>query len=98
MINRFKAKWGIDSTRRVVMILLAFSLAGGGMLYLKNPVFAGLGFTEQTRWWIKLPVALILYQVLLLGFGTLLGEFSFFWGKMRKLGRWLSRPFRRGTV
>jgi hypothetical protein len=35
------------------------------------------------------------YQVLLLGYGTILGQFRFFWAKEKKMAGWLARPFSR---
>ena len=44
---------------------------------------------------VYLVVILPIYQVLLLGYGTLLGQFDFFWSKMKAVGRLVSgRPLR----
>ena len=39
------------------------------------------------QWTVYLIVMLPIYQVLLLGYGTLLGQFDFFWSKMKAVGR-----------
>jgi hypothetical protein len=90
-LRRLQSKWGIQSRRRFWMIMLVFALTGASILFVKDPVFAALRITPETTLWIKLPVALLLYQVLLLLIGSLLGEFHFFWAKCRRLGRLFSR-------
>jgi len=93
MVDYFKSKWGIESSRRVWMILLVFSLTGASILVVKDPIYRLLGVSLDASLWIKIPVALILYQVLLLVVGACLGEFRFFWEKEKRLGRLLARPF-----
>ncbi|MDE0433473.1 MAG: hypothetical protein OXH92_05645 [Bryobacterales bacterium] len=74
-------------------ILLAFALAGLTTVRLKGPV---IGFLLPTtapgwlQWTIFLIVMLPVYQLLLLGYGTLLGQFDFFWSKLKAVGRLLS--------
>jgi hypothetical protein len=87
MIQALKSRWGIDSNRRFAVILLAFSLAGPAMLLIKNPVLHLLHIPSDASLWVRIPIALLLYQILLLGIGALLGEFSFFWEKLQRLGR-----------
>lgn len=94
MIDRLKHKWGITSTRRVWMILLVFALTGMGILLVKRPVFGFLGIPPGTTLWVQIPLALVLYQILLVAIGAALGEFAFFWEKEKRLWAWLTRPFK----
>ena len=91
MIERLKSKWGIESKRRFYKILVVFSVTGIAILLVKPPLFRLTGLSEATSWWIKLPLLLVTYQILLLGIGTLFGEFPFFWGKLRRLGNLFTR-------
>jgi hypothetical protein len=93
MVDYLKSKWGIESSRRVWMILLVFSLTGASILVVKDPIYRMLGLSVDASLWIKVPVALVTYQFLLLLVGACLGEFRFFWEKEKKLGRLLARPF-----
>ena len=95
MIQKLKAKWGIDSTRRVVLILVIFSITGISILLIKDPVYQWLRIPSDASLWIKVPVAILVYQLLILVIGALFGEFPFFWEKEKRLGRLLLRPFRR---
>ena len=97
-MNRLKEKWGIKSNLQILLILLAFTLAGSSVVVLKNWYFSWLNFTEQTSAWIKIPAYLIFifpaYQALLLAYGTILGQFRFFWTKEKKLFLAITKPFR----
>ena len=92
LVERMKSRWGVGPGG-VIAILAAFSLAGLTTLRLKGPVI-GLMFSETTPGWLQWTVYLIvmlpIYQVLLLGYGTLLGQFDFFWSKMKAIGRLVS--------
>ena len=49
-------------------------------------------------WWTaRILVIVPLYQVLLLAYGTILGQFSFFWEKEKAMVRWMGRPFTRSS-
>lgn len=97
MIEKLKTKWGITSTRRIWMILLIFSLTGFSILLAKDPFYRLLHVPPDTSLLIKIPLALLLYQCLLLFWGALLGEFPFFWEKGKRLGRLFVRPFKRSA-
>ena len=92
IVERMKARWGVGPGG-VAAILAAFSLAGLTTVRLKGPVM-GLMFAEAAPGWLEWAVYLVvmlpIYQILLLGYGTLLGQFDFFWGKMKAVGRLVS--------
>lgn len=92
VVERMKARWGVGPGG-VVAILAAFSLAGLTTMRLKGPVM-GLMFPEAASAWWQWPVYLVvmlpIYQVLLLGYGAILGQFDFFWSKLKAVGRLVS--------
>lgn len=95
VFERMKARWGVGFWG-LIAVLTAFSLAGLTTLQLKGPVIAYL-LPETAPGWVQWTVYLIvmlpIYQVLLLGYGALLGQFGFFWGKLKAVGRLVSgRP------
>ena len=95
LFDRMKARWGVGPGG-VVAILLAFSLAGLTTVRLKGPVIGFLlpdSAPGWVQWTIYLLIMLPVYQALLLGYGTLLGQFDFFWSKLKAVGRLVSgRP------
>lgn len=89
MFEKLRSKWGIRSNLQIVLILVVFSLAGSTAVALKNLYFQLLGIDETTSGLIKTVAYLALlfptYQLLLLIYGFLLGQFGFFWEKEKKL-------------
>ena len=94
-MNHLKQKWNITSNWNFFMIMVVFSLSGMAIGFIRRPIFHFLGITAQTPLWIKtliyLPLIPPIYQVNLLVFGFLLGQFNFFWEKEKKLGRFFLR-------
>ena len=93
MFDRMKARWGVGPIG-VLAILLAFSLAGLTTAGLKDPVIGFLlpaATPGWLQWTIYLVIMLPIYQLLLLAYGTLLGQFDFFWTKFKAIGRLVAR-------
>ena len=90
--NTLRARWGVGLWGTIA-ILLAFSLAGITVVRLRQPVL-GLLLPPDAPTWLNWLVYLVIlfpmYQTLLLGYGALLGQFYFFWGRLKAIGRFLS--------
>jgi len=90
-IDRLKKKWKIASNWDFTMIMIVFSLAGMSIVYIRKPLFFLFGITETTPFWIKfftwLAIVFPAYQINLIIFGFLLGQFQFFWEKEKQMGR-----------
>jgi hypothetical protein len=87
--EKLKIKWGIRSHLQLALILIVFSLAGSTAVAMKKVYFNILGIDETTHFALR-TIAYIAflfpsYQLLLLGYGFLLGQFRFFWEKEKKL-------------
>ena len=91
-VERMKKRWGVG-VWGVIAILIAFSLAGMTVVRLKTPLLALL-LPEDSPGWLRWTVYIIvimpIYQVVLLAWGTLLGQFNFFWDKMKRIGQLLA--------
>ena len=100
MFDRLKARWGLQSNYQVVAVFLVFSLAGSMILPVRKFLFHLLQYNEQTPFWLKTITWLIIvfptYQFFLLVFGSLLGQFRFFWEKEKKMAHWLLRRLHLG--
>ena len=101
-VQKLKTKWGIESNRDFILIMLTFSLAGMMISFSRKPIFHVLGIEKETALWIKIlvyiPLIIPLYQVFLLFWGTVLGQFGFFWEKEKKIGRFLKQSFLKATA
>lgn len=81
--ERLKNKWGVKRDFDFVVILIVFAITGSTSAYLGKPALLYIGIDSSTVWYIKLPIYLLtitpIYQVLLLVFGFVFGQFGFFW-------------------
>jgi hypothetical protein len=88
-IRRLQTRWGVHSAWQVLVILVVFALTGFSAMYIKRPIFALLGIDGDDPWWLRTLVWMVTvlpaYQVLLLLYGFLLGQFSFFWAFEKRM-------------
>ncbi|HEY9114191.1 MAG TPA: DUF6787 family protein [Bacteroidales bacterium] len=81
--NKLKTRWGITSDFQVAIILLVFTLTGFSTLYVNKLIDIFLGINEGSPLWQRILVFLIIvlpvYNLLLLFWGTVLGQFKFFY-------------------
>ena len=98
-LNRLKEKWELQSLMQVVAVLAVFTLTGSTVVLIRKFLFAAIVFDETTPFWLKTFTYLLFimpfYQILLLFYGFMLGQFSFFWKKEKKLARSIIKLFRR---
>lgn len=100
-MKRLQARWGLNSWVQVVLVLLVFAATGSTSLWLSKPVLIAIGLYDMEPKWLAFILRLIIifpvYNVLLLMFGFLLGQFQFFWAfEKRMFGRMLGRKPGRG--
>ena len=99
IVERMRRRWGVGPVG-VVAILAAFALAGMTTLWVKEPV---MGYLLPSiapgwlQWAIYLVIMLPIYQLLLLAYGALLGQFDFFWSKLRAVSRLIGRGVARAS-
>lgn len=82
MLEKLKTRWNLKNVTQVLLVLLVFSLTGTTILLIKKPLLL-IAFPEGDHplWFSILYYILILpiYNVFLLVYGALLGQFNFFW-------------------
>jgi len=88
MFKRLQEKWGV-STRQFWILFLVFALTGTTTAILTRYVTGWLGMNASTYWlWkllLRIGMLLFGYQVILLAYGALFGEWAFFWKYEKKL-------------
>ena len=89
-MQRLKKRWGIHSNFQLVMILIVFAVTGSSAAKLATPLTNYLGIIpEHFSPWIFWPARILLifpiYQVLLVFFGFIFGQFQFFWNFEKKM-------------
>lgn len=91
-MEKLKKRWGLTSNWHVVIILLVFSITGYSSLLIAKPVLNLVGlYQETTNPWIYRPLRILLifpfYQILIVIYGWLFGQFQFFWEFEKKMLR-----------
>lgn len=97
-MEKLKERWGIDSNFGVFMILLVFAVTGSTAVKVAQPILEFIGFARENfsedwyyyllYWTVRILIIFPVYQVLLVVFGWLFGQFKFFWNFEKKmLGR-----------
>jgi hypothetical protein len=87
-IQKLKTRWNVGSVFQVIIILVVFACTGFTVLFLKRPLFRLLFDDAVIPWWATvLYYVLILpvYNVILLFYGFVFGQFRFFWNFERRL-------------
>lgn len=96
-VDRLKERWGISSSFQVIVILVVFACTGFSVLYLEDVVFRLLGITEPGEWYYRvmlfIVITLPLYNILLLIFGFIFGQFRFFWNFEKRFFRRIGKIF-----
>ena len=99
-LQRLQTKWKLDSLLQVVLVLVVFACTGFTILFIKNPILnffgvergGGQGFLNTV---LYLLLVLPLYQVFLLIYGFIFGQFRFFWEKEKQIFRRIAGPFKK---
>ncbi len=97
-IDRLQEKWNLKSAKQVVLVLIVFACTGTTVLLLKKPVFSLLGITEIKGWLsniLYLIFILPVYNIVLLIYGALFGQFAFFWEYEKKMFRRMGSIFKK---
>ncbi len=94
-MKRLKQRWGIRSNFQLAVIFVVFAITGSASVWVAKPFLHWIGLeglrdgAELWGHWLYWALRLLLifpfYQVLLLLFGWLFGQFRFFWNFERKM-------------
>jgi hypothetical protein len=94
-IERLRQRWKLESMWQVVVVLIVFACTGFSVYFLKRPLLTFLaGERSNTILASVLYYIFILpiYNILLLMWGFIFGQFAFFWAFEK---RFFDRIFRR---
>lgn len=89
-MNKLKQRWGIESNLQIILILVVFAITGSTSAKLAGPLCEYLGIYQESSpwylyWFLRLTLIFPIYQVLLVLFGWLFGQFTFFWQFEKKM-------------
>jgi hypothetical protein len=97
-MSNFKQRWNITSSWQVFVIIVVFALTGSSAALISKPILKWLGISKETHHmllYLLLYIIIIfpVYQLLLVFFGFLFGQFKFFWAFEKKMLRSLKLGF-----
>ena len=88
-MKKLKERWKIDSNRQLMIIFVVFAVTGSTSAKFAGPATDLFGITREMGWYVYWPFRLLiifpLYQVLLVFFGWLYGQYDFFWNFEKKM-------------
>lgn len=94
-MEKLKHRWGINSTFQLIIICIVFSITGSSAIFVAKPFLEWIGMDRsnfQEVWWsswiywtLRILLIFPFYQVLLVLYGWLFGQFHFFWNFEKKM-------------
>ncbi|APG59658.1 DUF6787 family protein [Christiangramia salexigens] len=89
-MKKLKDRWGIDSNWQLFIILLVFAITGSTAAKLASPITELIGINQHNSHWsiywtLRILLIFPIYQVLLVSFGWIFGQFQFFWAFEKKM-------------
>jgi|TARA_B100000530_G_C15880389_1_gene457177 hypothetical protein len=97
VLKKIKNKWGIKSNFQFLIIFIVFGITGSSSVVLGKPIldffsispnlFSEIPFGNLLYFILRLIIIFPLYQVLLIIFGAIFFQFSFFWELEKKILR-----------
>jgi hypothetical protein len=84
-LKRLQSRWKLQSITQVVVVLIVFACTGTTVMYLKKPIIGLIADPEDHSILITIFYYVFIYNIILLGYGFLFGQFSFFWQFEKKM-------------
>lgn len=96
-MKKLKERWNVESNTQLYIIFLVFAITGSSSAKLAAPVTEFFGISKEMGWYVYWPFRILIifpiYQVLLVFFGWIFGQFNFFWTFEKKMLRNLGLGF-----
>jgi Na+-driven multidrug efflux pump len=79
-IERLRTRWKLDSAWQVIIVLLVFACTGFTVMFLKRPILQLFNSENTTTVTVAYYLLILpVYNVILLAYGFIFGQFDFFW-------------------
>ena len=79
-IERLRKRWQLGSAWQVLVVLFVFACTGFTIMFLKKPILKVLGTNDSSSASIAYYLLILpLYNLILLAYGFVFGQFRFFW-------------------
>ena len=90
LFKKLEKKWILDYKWEMIRVFMVFAVTGTSSVYVGRPFMEWVGITKENLnsalyWILFIIIGLIFYQILLVTFGWLFGQFKFFWEFEKKM-------------
>ena len=90
LFKTLEKKWILTYRWEMIRVFIVFAITGSSSVYVGRPIIKLLGITKDNLnpilyWVLFVIISLIFYQILLVCFGGLFGQFQFFWTFEKKM-------------
>ena len=95
-LERLKQRWHLENIKQVIIVLIVFACTGITVWAIKKPVLGWLAGEEgeSTLASILYYIFILpLYNLILLGYGFIFGQFNFFWEFEKRTARKIASLF-----
>lgn len=92
LFKKLEKKWKLTYRWEMISVFLVFAITGTSSLFVGKPLMILMGITKENLnvlvyWILFIIIGLIFYQILLICFGWLFGQFQFFWNFEKRMLR-----------
>ena len=92
LFKKLEKKWVLDYKWEMIRVFMVFAITGSSSLFVGRPIIKLIGITKENLnpllyWILFIIIGLIFYQILLVSYGWLFGQFKFFWEFEKKMLR-----------
>ncbi|MBX2941491.1 MAG: prolipoprotein diacylglyceryl transferase [Cyclobacteriaceae bacterium] len=97
-MRKLRERWKVESALQVIIILVVFACTGLTVLLIKEPVLRFFGGEGKMPIWASVlyyVLILPIYNVLLLFYGIIFGQFRFFWSFEKRFFKRVLSIFKR---
>jgi hypothetical protein len=99
-IEKLRQRWKVESVWQVMLILMVFACTGYTIVFISKPVLNYLYDGEPVPVWAKVIYYILIfpiYNLVLLFYGFIFGQFKFFWAFEKRFLKRFSRRESDGT-
>lgn len=89
-MEKLKQRWNIQSNSQLVIIFIVFAITGSSSAWVSKPILTFLNISKENTnlflyYFLKIVIIFPVYQFLLVFFGFISGQFTFFWNFEKKM-------------
>lgn len=90
-MQKLKERWNVTSNWQLAIIFIVFAVTGSSSVIVTRPLLNTLGIVKANfsqpffYYAIRIVLVFVAYQILLVLYGWLFGQFKFFWAFEKKM-------------